>query len=302
MKNIIFFFLFILSMSLASATTVSTANYKFYFETSAGGIMDENLTSYNASIIIGESIIGNDTYLSRDIWLGFFNYTRIPPTDSIAPNVTQITANNTQFTTLSISLNYNVTDSNNIINCSLYINSSLNITDTTITKNIPQSFSPTIVNGDYSWLVSCEDNFNNVGNSSLFLFNKNYQPPAEEEEEEEEKEEAGTPHYSDTDDDEWEEQFFDNRTSLKEGIINATNEIKEFILQTIKGKNIIESWKELKIRDKILIIIFLSMVIILIVFFIGMMYKEYKKKKKKKKNKVKQKDWLDYDKIPASEE
>ncbi|MEK6946686.1 MAG: hypothetical protein AABX32_03700, partial [Nanoarchaeota archaeon] len=68
----------------------------------------------------------------------------------------------------NISFRYNVSDlASDIKNCSIYINGSLNITDTTVTQDKSQNFSVNLsVEGDYSWYVNCTDN------SANFNFNK----------------------------------------------------------------------------------------------------------------------------------
>ena len=67
---------------------------------------------------------------------------------------------------------YNVTDENEISNCSIYINNTLKKTNTSITKNAEQIFSINgISNGEYNWYVSCYDktDSNNLGTSETFL-------------------------------------------------------------------------------------------------------------------------------------
>ncbi|RME52171.1 hypothetical protein D6783_05660, partial [Candidatus Woesearchaeota archaeon] len=61
---------------------------------------------------------------------------------------------------------YNVSETYNVSSCSLYLNGTLNETDTTIQKDVEQSFNKTLDYGNYSWQVRCVDEFGNVGSSS----------------------------------------------------------------------------------------------------------------------------------------
>ncbi len=90
--------------------------------------------------------------------------------DTQAPTVLlENPANNTVVTTTrTIQLDYNVSD--NLLpvpQCSLYINDTLNQTNTSITQGTTQSFWLTSVqNGNYSWNVECQDLVGNAANST----------------------------------------------------------------------------------------------------------------------------------------
>ena len=93
--------------------------------------------------------------------------------DISPPVVTLISppnASSLSYTGTPTTFTYNVTDESTIQNCSLYINNELNQTNTTITRNIPQSFSETLSIGNYTWFVSCIDTSNLalMGNSTVF--------------------------------------------------------------------------------------------------------------------------------------
>ncbi|PIZ50896.1 hypothetical protein COY27_05430 [Candidatus Woesearchaeota archaeon CG_4_10_14_0_2_um_filter_33_13] len=78
--------------------------------------------------------------------------------------------NNTlELTSHNINFIYNVTDvTSNIKNCSLSLNGTPIQSDNTITKNINQTISLTLANGDYNWSVSCYDNVGNLGQSTTY--------------------------------------------------------------------------------------------------------------------------------------
>jgi len=62
---------------------------------------------------------------------------------------------------------YNVTDAaSGIQNCSLVLNGEINQTSTTVTENTVQSFSQTLVNGEYNWSITCTDNSINFNANS----------------------------------------------------------------------------------------------------------------------------------------
>jgi len=95
--------------------------------------------------------------------------------DTTSPTVSLISpANNTyENTTNTIIFTYNVTDANTVDNCSLILNGVLNLTNTSITKDISQTFTQTLADGSYNWSVNCTDASNNIGNSETFNLSVN---------------------------------------------------------------------------------------------------------------------------------
>jgi len=69
-------------------------------------------------------------------------------------------------TSTSITLNYNVSHSLNVSNCSLILNNTLVDTDTNISLDITKSFVETLGIGEFIWQVNCIDTSNNQGNST----------------------------------------------------------------------------------------------------------------------------------------
>ncbi|MCK5177881.1 MAG: hypothetical protein KAQ92_09215, partial [Candidatus Aenigmarchaeota archaeon] len=103
--------------------------------------------------------------------------------DTTQPNITLISPSNTSTWTSSstVTFTYDVTDNSNITNCSLLINGAIDQTDTTITTNISQTFTKTLVNANYNWAVSCYDYDNNSGNSTTYQLTVSHTaPPADD--------------------------------------------------------------------------------------------------------------------------
>jgi len=75
----------------------------------------------------------------------------------------------------NVTLEYNVTDDNDIESCSLYLDGNLNQTDNNITKDIPQFFNLSYLDyGDYNWSVECTDEYFNTGKSETWNFSVDY--------------------------------------------------------------------------------------------------------------------------------
>ncbi|MBU2496563.1 MAG: hypothetical protein KJ767_00700 [Nanoarchaeota archaeon] len=85
--------------------------------------------------------------------------------------------NNSTWTSSQIvEFKYNVTDTNNISNCSFILNNVATITNSTINKNIIQTFSKTLSNSNYSWSVNCVNSEGEQGNSPTFSLIVDYTP------------------------------------------------------------------------------------------------------------------------------
>ncbi len=86
--------------------------------------------------------------------------------DTIAPSVSLESPEDGNSTTEPVvSFYYNVTDLNNIANCSLIIDGETKQTDQSITKNTTQSFSYSPSNGEHTWAVWCYDHAGNLDKS-----------------------------------------------------------------------------------------------------------------------------------------
>jgi len=138
----------------------------------------------NELINKGTGSVNNNTYFSEPgeynitmIFNETLNYLKkqktffITVNDITPPNITLISpTNNTLLATGSRNLIYNVNDSSNILNCSLYINDELNQTSTNITKNTQQSFTINTEEETYNWRIQCFDEYENEGTSETRTF------------------------------------------------------------------------------------------------------------------------------------
>ncbi len=123
------------------------------------------------------SVTWSETQHNLTLWVndsaGNSNYSRITFTiDATAPTITLISPlNSSGDNDGNISFNYNVNDLSGVANCSLILNTIVNQTNVTITKNVVQNFSLTnLTRGQYNWSINCSDAVNNIGNSISRLF------------------------------------------------------------------------------------------------------------------------------------
>jgi len=78
--------------------------------------------------------------------------------DLAAPVVNLETPENyTQYTSNTVLFTYNVSDTSSIANCSLIINGSLNVTNSSIVKDTTLNFTLDMASGTYLWSVNCTD-------------------------------------------------------------------------------------------------------------------------------------------------
>ncbi|MEE9525615.1 MAG: hypothetical protein V3V78_03360, partial [Candidatus Woesearchaeota archaeon] len=75
----------------------------------------------------------------------------------------------------TVTFNYNV--SNNVTNCSLVINGTVDQTNTNITPNTTETFTKTLANGDYNWSVECTNPDNSTNSSITWDFTLDYTAP-----------------------------------------------------------------------------------------------------------------------------
>ncbi|MCX6746680.1 MAG: BspA family leucine-rich repeat surface protein [Candidatus Pacearchaeota archaeon] len=95
--------------------------------------------------------------------------------DTTSPTVTLITPeNNTMnYSIGTIDFYYNITDSSNILNCSLIINSAINKTIENPLKDTTNNITVYLPDNDYNWSVNCTDFLNNQGKSEMRNFTVN---------------------------------------------------------------------------------------------------------------------------------
>lgn len=91
--------------------------------------------------------------------------------DITLPIIMQIfPGNNSKIGTNDINFQYNVSDSSEIANCSLFINGTLNQTNSSVLRDTVQTFFLTVADGDYSWRIDCYDNASNFRQGSTSNF------------------------------------------------------------------------------------------------------------------------------------
>jgi len=90
--------------------------------------------------------------------------------DLTSPNISLISPS-IDYSTTSTTINfvYNVSDSNNVSNCSLIINNVIDQTNTTINKSQSQTFVKVFSLGTYSTYINCTDVRGNKGNSRAIV-------------------------------------------------------------------------------------------------------------------------------------
>ena len=97
--------------------------------------------------------------------------------DTTGPRVNLVSPiNNSGNADGNITFFYNVSDSNNVDNCSLMINNKLNATNTSIiTKSTVLSFAlNNTALGSYNWSINCTDNLGYIGISDNRTFTVNF--------------------------------------------------------------------------------------------------------------------------------
>ena len=86
--------------------------------------------------------------------------------------------NNSYINTDAINFTFVVSSNRNFTNCSLYINGTLNKTNTSVASDVTTTLNVSGFNeGRYNWGVSCIDVNNTVGNSSTYIFTVDRGPP-----------------------------------------------------------------------------------------------------------------------------
>ena len=91
--------------------------------------------------------------------------------DTTSPSISLVAPPNASVkTSKNITFTYNVTDSSDVSNCSLITNNVINITDTSITKGVNQTFNLVLAAEEHTWRVNCTDSENNIGESLTYRF------------------------------------------------------------------------------------------------------------------------------------
>jgi len=151
-------------VTCVNVTSLEPWSCSNFFGTATGAVAKSELRGNGT----GGAYTGTATW---DVFYFNVTYTTSEP----LPIITLIEpANNTEWFFPEINLTYNVSSANNIANCSLYLNSLLNQTNTSIARNTNQTFVLTnLSNGNYSWYINCTDSSGIVGKSQTRSFSVN---------------------------------------------------------------------------------------------------------------------------------
>jgi hypothetical protein len=156
-------------------TTTETASYKLLDVAGYNSVLGRGLCNYTFAIAYTNASMTSvfETYwINGTRWDGRCPEYNPPDITIIAP------PNNTMNKSTSvITFYYNVSDESYIENCTIYINSTLNSTNITVTPNATSNFTLNLSNANYSWKIGCFDEFGNARNSSLYRLNVSWYIP-----------------------------------------------------------------------------------------------------------------------------
>jgi len=168
----------------------STINITAAATTPASGYIELYVTNTTTTVMInnGTSQISNNTLFANP---GLYNITAYYPAtqnytsgsktyyltvnDTTPPNITMIyPANNATVGTSTIIFQYQVQDASAIQNCSIYINNTINKTDTGVIAGQLSTFSIDFTDGNYTWKIGCVDIYRNAANSTARNFTERH--------------------------------------------------------------------------------------------------------------------------------
>jgi hypothetical protein len=126
-----------------------------------------NYTTYHLTVTV------NDTFNNATSYEISINVTN----DIISPSITLLNPDDSHSTSSQgVSFEYQVSDANSIVNCSLMIGNAINSTSFGVARDISRTFYITLPAGTYNWGVNCFDEYNNLGNSSKRNLVSTYSP------------------------------------------------------------------------------------------------------------------------------
>ncbi|HLD55824.1 MAG TPA: hypothetical protein VJB35_06195 [Candidatus Nanoarchaeia archaeon] len=178
---------FTVNFSYTPLSTDNFLNCSLWDNSSGSFIVNQS----NSTLITNGSInLFSNTYSSEGsyIWnveccdntngcvFAFVNRTFI--LDSTSPFVTSVFPENNSFSnsTFGIDFIFNVSDTNNVGNCSLFIDNISVLTDTTISKGINQTISYPVSDGLHNWSIHCFDEAGNENASETRNLNISFSP------------------------------------------------------------------------------------------------------------------------------
>jgi len=176
--------------------SISEGNYEltnvsFYLWNSSGLIYNEtktitefdNSTQFNYTFRDENNYSWNCLSYNNNTNLSWADKNYTVTYDTTSPSISLISPSNSSSYTASsqlISFSYNISDIN-IANCSLIINNTTNLTNSSITDlSANHDFSQTFAPGSYNWSINCSDSSGNIGNSNTrsFIINTPSPTPA----------------------------------------------------------------------------------------------------------------------------
>lgn len=147
--------------------TIDNTNYTMNYQ---GTGMTYYFDAFNTSIypkLYYYSIYSNDTSNNTANFTGNFTIN-----DSINPRLYMMGPENGIYSNISNNyFYYNVSDESFIQNCSLRIDGSIVSTNTSVQKDIQQSFNRTLSNGVHYWNITCYDNSTNKNANTSIVRN-----------------------------------------------------------------------------------------------------------------------------------
>ena len=155
-----------------SVTETNEANITFLLHNSTGEVNSTTYTDGTRTINWTDLADGIYTYnvtLVDDAGNSNNTPTRTITLDTTVPVITLISpANATSSTTNTYNFTFNVTDTNNVLNCSLIFDDSPinNITNVNNTGGVSGMYNSSLGVATHTWSVNCTDVAGNVGNSS----------------------------------------------------------------------------------------------------------------------------------------
>ena len=139
-----------------------------------------NTTLVNCTNTTFIALEGNNTIIlyANDSSNHISNITSVFRVDIDVPVVNVSSpGNGNNETNASIVFNFTVVDNyTSVLSCSLFINNSLNQTNSSVQNNTPTTFTVNFSEGNYEYNIRCNDTADNQGNSSVYSFTVNLNP------------------------------------------------------------------------------------------------------------------------------
>ncbi len=126
-------------------------------------------------------VVTSSSDASKDAYNSYMNFTidYTAYNDNRAPNISLGPPDNNSFSTISNNIFYfTPSDENIIMNCTLILNNTKNITNYDINNGTQNNITSALQDGIWSWTINCTDSWNNTGtNSSQKLIRVDTTPP-----------------------------------------------------------------------------------------------------------------------------